>query len=143
MYQLIKKILRDPEEDTSVRLLYASRNESEILLKNELEALENEYPDRFKVVYTVDKPLDSRKWNGEVGFVDSNKIKKYMPSAKDPRTLLLVCGPDPYVFCFNDSGSNGRMVNMLGGPRIADNNQGPLLGTLKQLGYSERNVFKL
>ena len=95
MYQLIKKILKDEDEDSKIKLLYACRNESEILLKNELSVLEQSYPDRLKIVYAVDQPLNKKEWKGQVGFVDANMIKKFMPSSANPRSLVLVCGPDP------------------------------------------------
>ncbi len=49
MYQVIKAILRDPEDTTQISLLYSNRHDEDILLREELEALANNNPDRFKV----------------------------------------------------------------------------------------------
>lgn len=93
-YQLAKSILRDVNDRTKITLLYANTREEEILFKNELDTLSSLHPDRFNVIYSLDKPT-SNDWNGEVGFIDAEKIKKYMPNPQSTKPLLLVCGPSP------------------------------------------------
>lgn len=46
MYQIIQAVLRDPEDRTEIRLLYANQSEDGILLHQELEALAAGDPDR-------------------------------------------------------------------------------------------------
>lgn len=54
MLQLTREILKRPNDPTKLALLFANQTESDILLRNELESLAEEYADRFKLWYTVD-----------------------------------------------------------------------------------------
>ena len=98
MYQLIKRILRDPDEKTKITLLYGSKSEQDILLKNELEILQSAYPKRFKVHHIIDKLAsnpDSTEWEGgNIGYVNESLIKKYMPVPDGKKSLVLLCGPE-------------------------------------------------
>lgn len=55
MLQLIRHITKDPKDETKLSLLFANQTENDILLRNELEQVEKEYANRFKLWYTVDK----------------------------------------------------------------------------------------
>lgn len=46
MYQVIRTVLRDPQDPTQMRLLYATQSEDGILLHQELETLAARHPDR-------------------------------------------------------------------------------------------------
>lgn len=54
MLQLTREILKQPNDQSKLALLFANQTESDILLRNELESLAEKYPDRFKLWYTVD-----------------------------------------------------------------------------------------
>ena len=56
MLQLINDILRNPADQTKMKLLFANQTEDDILLRDELERLQKENPDQFQVWYTVDRP---------------------------------------------------------------------------------------
>ncbi|KDE80174.1 NADH-cytochrome b-5 reductase [Aspergillus oryzae 100-8] len=56
MYQLIRQIFKNPDDKTKVTLVYGNVTEDDILLKKELQDLENTYPQRFKAFYLLDKP---------------------------------------------------------------------------------------
>lgn len=58
MYQLVKHVLKDPEDKTKLALLFANQSENDILLRDELEKVAEEHPDVFKVWYTVDRPSE-------------------------------------------------------------------------------------
>ncbi|KAL8425126.1 hypothetical protein Efla_006087 [Eimeria flavescens] len=60
----------------------------------ELEELENEYPDRISVWYTLDAPPAS--WRFSVGFISAQMIKEHLPPPAED-TLILCCGPPPMV----------------------------------------------
>ena len=50
MLQLITAVFRDPIHDqTNLALLFANQSEEDILVREELEAIQAEHPDRFKV----------------------------------------------------------------------------------------------
>jgi len=53
-----------------------------------------------------------------------------MPSKKDDESLLvMVCGPPGFM-------------KLISGERTKDFKQGELIGLLKDLGFTEKNVFK-
>lgn len=97
MYQVLSSILSDPRDTTQVRLLYASRSPSDIIMRDELDALAATHPN-FKVLYTVDEaPAASSEgpaWAGRVGFVSADVVASFLPPPRDERTPhILVCGP--------------------------------------------------
>uniref|UniRef100_A0A8D2AXF8 NADH-cytochrome b5 reductase 3 n=1 Tax=Sciurus vulgaris TaxID=55149 RepID=A0A8D2AXF8_SCIVU len=55
MLQVIRAIMKDPDDHTVCYLLFANQTEKDILLRPELEELRNEHSARFKLWYTVDK----------------------------------------------------------------------------------------
>ena len=56
MLQLIRAVFRDTNDRTVLSLLFANQTEDDILLREELEEYRNQFPDRFKLWYTVDRP---------------------------------------------------------------------------------------
>ncbi|KAJ3376781.1 UDP-glucuronic acid decarboxylase 1 [Lobulomyces angularis] len=126
MYQLIKQILRDPLDNTKISLIYANRNEGEIVLKNELEILSRNRPDRLRVYYVLDEA--PKNWEYGKGIISKKILKENLPTGA--RSLVLVCGPEP-------------MVKYLAGRKVAANNQGALDGLLKELEYTEQNALTI
>ena len=53
-FQVLNAILRQATDETKVRLLYANQTPKDILMRGQLEALAEQYPDRFKLWFTVD-----------------------------------------------------------------------------------------
>ncbi|CAD5185994.1 unnamed protein product [Musa acuminata subsp. malaccensis] len=125
MLQVIKAILKNPDDNTQVSLIYANISPDDILLKGELDRLSTSYPN-FKVFYTVDKP--SKTWRGGTGYVSKDMVLKGLPSPGE-ETLILVCGPP-------------GMMKHISGDKAKDRSQGELTGILKELGYSEEMVYK-
>jgi len=87
------------------------------------------YDDGYRLVvhYTVDQSDD--QWKGEKGQIQKDMLQKYLPSASK-ENLVFVCGPP-------------SMMEAISGTKTPDKKQGPLSGMLKELGYSEENVYKL
>ena len=56
MLQLIRQVFRDENDRTCLSLLFANQTEEDILLREELEEVQKQYPERFKLWYTVDRP---------------------------------------------------------------------------------------
>ncbi|KAG0491750.1 hypothetical protein HPP92_005148 [Vanilla planifolia] len=125
MLQVIKSILKNPDDNTQVSLIYANLSPDDILLKAELDSLSASYPN-FKVFYTVDVPTKS--WRGGTGFISGDMILKGLPGPAED-TLVLVCGPP-------------GMMKHISGDKAADRSQGELSGLLKELGYTEEMVYK-
>lgn len=94
MLQLVRQILKDPEDTTVMALLFANQTESDILLREELEEAASKNPDRLRLWYTVDRPLDG--WKYSSGFVSAEMMAEHLyPPADD--TFVIMCGPPPMV----------------------------------------------
>ncbi|KAJ8534098.1 hypothetical protein K7X08_007422 [Anisodus acutangulus] len=92
MFQVARAILENPNDTTKVHLIYANVTSEDILLKEELEGLASNYPDRFKVYYVLNQPPE--EWSGGVGFVSKEMIQTHCPApASDIK--ILRCGPPP------------------------------------------------
>lgn len=84
--------MKNPLDMTKISLIYANVNADDILLKQELDDLASQHPDRFKVYYVLNNPPPN--WNGGVGFVSADMIKEHLPA---PSTTMgdmkiLMCG---------------------------------------------------
>ncbi|KAK1392537.1 NADH-cytochrome b5 reductase [Heracleum sosnowskyi] len=125
MLQIIDAILKNPEDNTKISLLYANVSPDDILLKKKLDLLEDSHPN-LKIYYTVDKP--SENWRGGKGYITKDMAVKGLPGpSKD--SLILVCGPP-------------GLMNHISGDKAKDRSQGELTGILKELGYTEDMVYK-
>jgi cytochrome-b5 reductase len=127
MYQLCRAIFKNPEDKTKVTLVFGNVSEEDILLKKEFEELENTYPQRFRAFYVLDNPPE--KWQGGKGFITKELLKTVLPEPKTENIKLFVCGPP-------------GMYKAISGPKKSPADQGELSGILKELGYSQDQVFK-
>ncbi|KAG9304971.1 hypothetical protein G9A89_003140 [Geosiphon pyriformis] len=93
MLQIIRAILKDPNDKTRVNLIFANVNHEDILLKEELDNLVSQH-DNFSVYYVLNNPPDG--WTGGVGFVSLDMVKEHCPPPADDIKILL-CGPGPMV----------------------------------------------
>ena len=58
MLQVITAIIRDEyDTTTTMALLFANQTEEDILLREELDGLARKHPHRFRVAYTLDRPV--------------------------------------------------------------------------------------
>ncbi|KAG0368541.1 NADH-cytochrome b5 reductase 1 [Gamsiella multidivaricata] len=93
MLQIIRAVVKNPEDKTQVSLIFANVTEEDIILKTELDLLSKKHP-QFKVYYVLNTPPEG--WTGGVGFVNADMIKEHMPKpASDIKVLL--CGPPPMI----------------------------------------------
>ncbi|KAF8807892.1 cytochrome-b5 reductase [Phlegmacium glaucopus] len=127
LYQVLNHSLSDKNNRTKFKLIYSNVEEKDILLRKELEALQKKHPKHLEIIFTLDKP--SEGWNGPTGFISAELIKKHVspPSLQD-KVKFFVCGPPPQVAAI--SGKKSGMA------------QGELGGILKELGYTEDQVYK-
>jgi len=93
MLQIIRAITKNPNDKTSVSLIFANQTEEDILLKKELDDLASKH-ENFKVFYTLDRPPEG--WTGGSGFVTPEVIKQHCPPPASDIKILL-CGPIPMV----------------------------------------------
>ncbi|XP_068627708.1 NADH-cytochrome b5 reductase 2 isoform X2 [Battus philenor] len=94
MLQLIRHICQDASDQTEMRLLFANQTEDDILLRDELEKYQKEFPNQFSVWYTLDRP--NAGWKYSTGFINDEMIKNNMFPASDD-VIVLMCGPPPMI----------------------------------------------
>ena len=80
--------LEDGTEDFNLTLLFGSRDEKNILFKEELDRIAAACP-KFKVVHVLS---EETKEGYESGFVTADLIKKYAPEGEEYSVFL--CGPE-------------------------------------------------
>lgn len=132
LYQLIHTIDKNPDDKTKVTLFYGNVSEDDILLKDELKALEKKNPSQFKFHFFVDKPKDADTWSkngGQVGFISKEYLKKNLFGPDHENVKVFVCGPPP-------------LYKSISGAKVSPSDQGELTGALKDLGFSKDQVFK-
>lgn len=94
MYQILTAILRNPADKTKILLLYANVSENDILLRAELEQMQEDHPDQFKIHYVLNDAPEN--WTGSVGFITPEIIESHLPGPL-AKSKLLLCGPPPMV----------------------------------------------
>ncbi|KAI0015533.1 oxidoreductase NAD-binding domain-containing protein [Xylariomycetidae sp. FL0641] len=127
MYQLCRAIFSNPDDKTKVTLVYGNVGEDDILLKKELQDLENTYPQRFRAFYLLDSP--PKEWTGGKGYVTKELLQTVLPEPKEDNIKVFVCGPP-------------GMYKAISGPKKSPADQGELTGMLSELGYSKDQVYK-
>lgn len=93
IYQVAQAILKDPEDETEMYVVYANRTEDDILLREELDAWAKKY-ERFKVWYVVENGREG--WEYSVGFITDTIMREHLPDGSDG-SLALACGPPPMI----------------------------------------------
>ncbi|GJP77699.1 hypothetical protein CLOP_g8057 [Closterium sp. NIES-67] len=78
MFQVARAILENPSDRTKISLIFANVTADDILLKDELEALQKSAPDRLSIYYVLNEPPEG--WTGGVGFVTRDMIKAHLPA---------------------------------------------------------------
>lgn len=94
MLQVIRAILKDPEDDTKISLIFGNQTEEDILVRDMLEAEAERHPERFRLWYTLDRP--PQEWKYSTGFINEQMIKRHMPPPGDD-SVILMCGPPPMI----------------------------------------------
>ncbi|KIJ53983.1 hypothetical protein M422DRAFT_153807, partial [Sphaerobolus stellatus SS14] len=126
LYQILDYALPDKNDKTKFTLIYSNVTEKDILLREKLDEWKKQYPDKFNVIYVVEKG-DKSSWNGELGYVNKEVVKKYAaPASLGEKVKVFVCGPPPQVAAVAG--------------KKAGYEQGELGGILKELGYNGEQV---
>ena len=123
--QVIKTICRNPDDSTRVALVYCNHTEKDIILRDELDALQHTYP-QLKVHHVLSKP--DTDWKGYTGYVNKQIVEEVLPGPSN-ESFIGVCGPPP-------------MMDAISGNKAPDRSQGEVSGLLKELGYTSTQVFK-
>ena len=88
MLQVIRAVLKNPEDKTKIWLIFANKTEEDILLREELEALPK---DRVKLYFVLDNP--PVQWAGGHGFINEDMCKNHLP-APGSDVMVFNCGPE-------------------------------------------------
>ncbi len=89
--QVAAEILRHPEDTTQISLIFACREENDLLMRSTLDQWATVFPDKFKVHYILSDswPQD---WKYSTGFVSKEIFEKELyPAGDDVHNLM--CGP--------------------------------------------------
>lgn len=131
MFQVINNVLHGEGNTTKISLLFSNKTENDVLLESRLEALAKEFPGKFATYYCLTTP--PKKWTGFSGHIDKKMIKETMPGPEqEGDSMLLVSGPPSFM-------------KAICGPKDYKSyppTQGALDGYLKEMGYTEKGVFK-
>lgn len=94
IYQVVQAIMKDPEDETEMFVVYANRTEDDILLREELDDWAKKH-ERFKVWYVVQESV-KEGWQYSVGFITESILREHIPEGSED-TLALACGPPPMI----------------------------------------------
>ena len=89
--------MNNPDDKTKINLIYSNTTQEDILLKEELQNLQNNHPDRFKVHFTLtQKGLESTDYSTR--RVDSKMLFDHLvaPTLHNAENYVLVCGPSGF-----------------------------------------------
>lgn len=144
MYQVARAIFKNPNDKTKVTLVYGNLSEEDILLKKELNELENTYPQRFRAFYLLDNPPDG--WTQGKGHINKDLLKTVLPEPASKNIKIFVCGPPGMYKAISGGKKSPQDQGELDGMFSTFVGQVFLLinstGMLKELGYSKDQVFK-
>lgn len=127
VYQLARAIFKNPEDKTKVTLVYGNLTEDDIILKRELEKMENDFPNRFRAFYVLDTPPEN--WQQGKGHITKELLKTVIPGPNETNVKVFVCGPP-------------GLYKAISGTKKSPADQGELTGYLKELGYGQDQVYK-
>jgi cytochrome-b5 reductase len=143
LLQIARLVLesRNPvDASTKVHLLFTNRREEDILARVEIENLASLHPERFLVAYSLTGVSVPESLVGHTGRGDGAMVASALPPPTgDGKTMILVCGTDGFVATW--AGPVGRAPKKPDGSK-GGKIQGPLLGLLKEAGYTAEEVFK-
>eukprot|EP01018_Ginkgo_biloba_P005168 Gb_23840 [translate_table: standard] len=94
LYQVIKAILKDPEDETEMYLVYANRSEDDILLRDELDEWADKHSN-FNVWYVINNSV-REGWKYSLGVMTEEILTEHIPEGSSD-TLALMCGPPPMI----------------------------------------------
>jgi len=132
IYSLTKGVLSDEQDKTRIQLVWGVNGTRDIVLKNELEALEQRYPDRLRVTYCVsgaegkpEAPSLGAEEKFKKGYVDKSVLREAIECCEKGS--------------FGDE--KGTKVWLCGPPAMEDSVAGKQ-GALNELGIAKKNVHR-
>lgn len=93
-YQLICRILQAEGDTTELRVIDANKSQSDILLKDEMNKMQEEHEKQFKLTHVLSHPQDG--WKGLKGYVNADIIKANSFPPEEGNAVFL-CGPPAMI----------------------------------------------
>jgi cytochrome-b5 reductase len=75
------------------KVIYANKTFEDILLKDELDQMQANYPEKLQVSYVLEST--PKKWRQNIGLISKDILSKELPLNNDEHGIL-VCGPEGY-----------------------------------------------
>jgi len=89
--QIAAEILRHPDDATQISLIFACREENDLLMRSSLDQWAKVFPNKFKVHYILSDKWPEG-WTHSTGFVSKDLFAEHLyPAGDDVRNLM--CGP--------------------------------------------------
>ncbi|KAF8640857.1 hypothetical protein AX17_000505 [Amanita inopinata Kibby_2008] len=126
LYQVLHYALSDKSNKTKFKLLFSNITEKDILIRQELDELKQKHPNNFDIVYLVDQP--GSNWTGKF-------VRLHLGRCNQATRCTALSGRE------SQSLRPPGQVAALAGKK-AGMKQGELGGVLKELGYTEEQVYK-
>ena len=88
--QIVREIMANPSDKTSVSVLLYANKPADIPYRQELQKYANS-DKRLKVSFTVSE-VDRDDWEGAEGYIDSKLLSSALPPPDESSHRVLVCG---------------------------------------------------
>jgi len=108
-YSIIKHNLRSNDNHRHT-IIYSNKNFRDIIFYHQLNKLEQEYPERLKVIYTLTREKDDFSYSEKIrnGRVTKELIEKTITNPES--TAVFVCGPDHTIHQKKVSKEKGEVL---------------------------------
>lgn len=97
LMSILKTVLHK-EPMSMVMLFYGNEDEESIIFRDELDALQKQFNERLKLIYTLEKP--SEGWQHETGMLNKQKILGFMDKyaiSNEDDIEYFICGPQGMI----------------------------------------------
>lgn len=98
IFQVLQAVFTNPDDKhVCVDMIYANKTIEDILLKAELDDLQEKFRERLRITYILSRETKELE-GGEYrrGHVDTALVQSCMP-ARNQTTFALLCGPDKFI----------------------------------------------
>lgn len=98
---ILKSVLHF-EPKSKVVLIYANRNAESVIFKSQLESMQSEFADRFKIIESLDNP--PADWSGYSGRLNNDTLSSILSGLDFASNNAdhYICGPSPMMQLIED-----------------------------------------
>lgn len=97
LLSIAKSILKE-EAESKVVLVYANRDKASVIFKNQLEDIENEHAEKFKLIHFLEDAPSN--WLGFTGYMTIETLSQIIKEQTDEAFSdkeYMTCGPEPMM----------------------------------------------